>query len=288
MHSDPAYVATLVTLPGLLASELPARAAAAVEGARVEWLVEEEACDVFLPSKEAGARLKEMLVVEPVDIIVQPVATRRKKLLITDMDSTVITVECIDELADYMGLKDKVSAITERAMNGELEFAEALIERVALLAGMQASTLQEVYDARVQFMPGAREMVKTMRENGARCVLVSGGFNFFTSRVAHALGFHADFSNQLEIVDGLLTGRVLLPILGKEAKLQTLEEECAKLRIDVSEACAVGDGANDLPMLLKAGLGIAYHAKPSVQAQTHHHINHTNLRAVLFAQGFRV
>lgn len=222
-----------------------------------------------------------------IDWIVQPIETRRKKLLITDMDSTMITGECIDELADFVGKKAEVAAITERAMNGELDFAEALTERVALLRGLPEAVLQQCYDERVKMMPGGRELVARMRAEGAQCVLVSGGFTFFTQRVAAELGFHEHYANVLEVQDGKLTGRVVPPILGKEAKLAVLQRKVAELGITPEDVLAVGDGANDLPMLLAAGLGVAYHAKPVVQAQAKHRINHCDLSALLYAQGYK-
>ena len=219
------------------------------------------------------------------DTIVQPYPTSPKKLLICDMDSTMITCECIDELADFVGKKSEVATITERAMNGELDFAAALTERVLLLKGLPESTLQHCYDERVKMTSGAKELVQTMRRNGIHCVLVSGGFTFFTARVATELGFHEHYANMLEIENGALTGRVILPILGKEAKLSQLETQCKKLGIGEDEVLAIGDGANDLPMLLAAGLGVAYHAKPVVRAQAKAQINHCDLSALVFLQG---
>lgn len=213
----------------------------------------------------------------PFDAIVQPVDYRRKKLLICDMDSTMITCECIDELADFVGKKAEVSSITERAMNGELQFEEALRERVRLLAGLAESELQRCYEERVKMSKGAKELVQHMRKAGAHCVLVSGGFTFFTSRVAAELGFHEHQGNVLEVVNGKLTGKVLAPILGKEAKLQALQEQCTRLGILPQEALAIGDGANDLPMLLAAGLGVAYHAKPIVQRHARARLNYGSL-----------
>jgi phosphoserine phosphatase len=224
---------------------------------------------------------------QPYDAVVQPLAQRKRRLLICDMDSTMITIECIDEQADFVGKKAQVAVITDRAMNGELDFEAALTERVALLRGLPEATLQECYDERVKPMPGAKELVATMQAGGAHGVLVSGGFTFFTSRVRQALGLHEDYSNQLEIIDGRLTGKVIPPILGKEAKLAKLKETCATMGIDPSQALAVGDGANDLPMLMAAGLGVAYHAKPVVRAQARARITHCDLRALLYAQGYK-
>lgn len=256
---------------------------------KTRWLAENRALDMVVTHTDTArvdAAAQAMLGGERIDAVVQPLADRRKQLLISDMDSTIITVECIDELADFVGKKAEVSVITERAMNGELDFESALAERVALLAGLPESVLQEAYDQRVKFMPGARELVSTMAANGAYCVLVSGGFTFFTSRVAVALGFHEEHANRLEVQGGKLTGRVIPPILGKEAKLESLRNICAIKRIPRELAMAVGDGANDLPMLQAAGLGVAYHAKPVVRSQVTARVNHNDLRALLYVQGY--
>ncbi len=279
-------------LSGTLVSAIEANLA--FKGANIlesRWLSEGEAYDIvlsYLEPEKCEKLARDTLRQERVDIIAQEAATRKKRLLITDMDSTMIREECIDELADFVGKKAEVSAITERAMNGELDFEKALNERVALLAGLPVSTLEQVYRERIHFMGGARELVATMKENGARCVLVSGGFTFFTSRVREALGFDADYSNQLEIENGRLTGRVMQPILDKNVKLQTLLAECTNHLIPLSESMAIGDGANDLPMLLGAGCGIAYHAKPSVEASARTRLRYANLRGALFAQGYSV
>jgi phosphoserine phosphatase len=263
----------------------------AVQGLVVEksvWLEPGVACDLFVTHDNRSALdalVQDIVRDQPYDAVVQPASGRRKKLLISDMDSTMITIECIDELADFVGKKKEVSVITERAMNGELDFAAALTERVALLAGLPESVLQQAYGERVKMMPGAKALVSAMRGWGAHCVLVSGGFTFFTSRVAKELGFHEDHANVLLVEDGKLTGKVQLPILGKEAKLKTLQETCAKLGITSDDVLAVGDGANDLPMLLAAGLGVAYHAKPVVRAQAGARIAHCDLSALLYAQG---
>jgi phosphoserine phosphatase len=223
----------------------------------------------------------------PLDINVVPAEGRRKKLLVADMDSTIISCECLDELADMAGLKDKVSAITERAMRGEIEFAGALRERVGLLKGLPLAALDRVWYERVRLNPGAKELVATMKAQGAYTLLVSGGFTFFTARVAEATGFDEHQSNVL-IDDGkTLSGEVREPILGREAKLAALEGAVAKLGIAYDDVLAVGDGANDLAMIQRAGLGVAYHAKPVVAAAAGASIAHNDLRALLYLQGYR-
>jgi len=222
------------------------------------------------------------------DWAITPAANRRKRLLISDMDSTIIGQECLDELADFAGLKAEVSAITERAMRGELDFAGALTQRVAMLKGLSLSALDACHAERVRLNPGARELVATMKAHGARAVLVSGGFGYFTSRVAAMAGFDADRANTLIDDGALLTGAVGQPILGREAKLTALVEETAALGLTADDALALGDGANDLDMIRAAGLGIAYKAKPIVAAETRARIGHTDLRAALFFQGYGV
>lgn len=222
------------------------------------------------------------------DWAITPAAKRKKRLLISDMDSTIIGQECLDELADFAGLKAEVSAITERAMRGELDFAGALTQRVAMLKGLALTALEQCHNERVRLNPGARELVATMKAHGARAVLVSGGFRYFTSRVSKMAGFDADRANTL-IDDGkALTGAVGIPILGREAKLAALQEETAALGTVVDDSVAMGDGANDLDMIRAAGLGVAYKAKPIVAAETQARIQYTDLRAALFFQGYRV
>lgn len=256
-----------------------------ISAEKIEWKKEGMACDVFFqhstPHTPHGVA-QAILADQPYDGIVQEVSRRSKKLLISDMDSTMITVECIDELADFVGKKVEVSQITERAMNGELDFEAALTERVALLRGLPEAVLEECYDERVKMMGGAKELLEHFKKQGGYTVLVSGGFTFFTSRVREELGFEEDFANILDIKDGRLTGKVILPILGKEAKLKTLQETCAKMNIKTDEVIAIGDGANDLPMLMAAGLGVAYHAKPVVRAQANAQLNHCDLSALIY------
>lgn len=226
------------------------------------------------------------LQAEGVDLAVQAAEGRRKRLLLADMDSTMIRQECIDELAAEAGVGAHVAAITARAMNGELEFEGALRERVALLRGLPEGVIDRVFHQRITFMPGGRELVATMRAQGARTALVSGGFTAFTSRVAAALGFDEHRANDLGIADGALTGTVAEPILGRAAKVQALQEISARLGITPVQAMAVGDGANDLGMLGLAGAGVALHAKPSVAAQCDLRVNHGDLTALLYLQGY--
>jgi phosphoserine phosphatase len=219
------------------------------------------------------------------DAVVQDDENRAKRLLVADMDSTMITVECIDELADYAGLKAEVAAITERAMQGELDFKAALDARVALLAGLEEALLDRCREERVRLTPGAKTLVQTMKARGATTILVSGGFTRFADAVGQQLGFDRVVANRLEASGGKLTGRVLRPIVDAETKRQVLLDACAELGIPVEASLAVGDGANDIPMLQAAGLGIAYHAKPAARAAADAAIDHNDLTALLYAQG---
>lgn len=245
-----------------------------------QWIYESVDADL---REEAAATVAEM----PIDWALVPVAGRRKRLLIADMDSTIINVECLDELADFAGIKAEIAAITERAMAGELAFEPALRERVAKLKGLGLDALQTCFDERVRLNPGAATLVRTMAAHGARCVLVSGGVEFFTARVAALAGFHANRANALIDDGAALTGAVREPILGRAAKLEALQSEAAAIGASAADALAIGDGANDLDMIKAAGLGVAYRAKPLVAAEAHARIEHTNLEAALFFQGFR-
>jgi phosphoserine phosphatase len=247
------------------------------------------AADIFVEGDDPTilrAHADSLLGRMPVDVCCQMAEGRRKRLLIADMDSTIIGCECLDELADFAGLKEQISAITERAMRGELEFEAALRERVAMLKGLSLAALQQTYDERVRLNPGARTLVRTMAAGGARCVLVSGGFEFFTRRVAEAAGFAADRGNRLIDDGATLTGQVGEPILGRAAKLAALHEEAHKAGLAMHETCAIGDGANDLAMIEAAGLGVAYRAKPIVAAQADARIDHRDLTALLYFQGY--
>jgi phosphoserine phosphatase len=236
--------------------------------------------------KAIAERLRAALKDAAVDVVVQPLAARRKRLFIADMDSTMIGQECIDELADLVGLKQHVAAITERAMRGEIAFEPALRERVALLRGLPASVVGDVIAKRITLTPGGRELVNTMRANGAYTCLVSGGFTRFTGPISRTIGFNEDRGNTLIVEDGKLSGRVAEPILGREAKLATLIELRGRLGLSPHDTLAVGDGANDLAMIEAAGLGVAYHAKPKVAAAARARIDHGDLTALLYCQGY--
>jgi phosphoserine phosphatase len=284
-------VATLVADPSKepLSEATVDRAAQALRGVeRRRWLDEGVAADLVFTGdlRAKRAALEESLSGEAIDIIVQPLAHRRKRLLVADMDSTLIGQECVDELADVAGVGGRVATITERAMRGEVAFAPALRERVALLTGMSETVIQDVLKDRIRLNPGARTLVKTMRANGAYVAIVSGGFRQFTRAIRQRLGADEDRANTLMIEGGKLTGEVIEPILGEGAKLGALKEIAAAMGLTLDDTLAVGDGANDLPMLQAAGLGVAYRAKPKVAANAHARIDHADLTALVYAQGF--
>ena len=267
------------------------RAAEAVNAAGLYWLADGIACDIVLRDgadvPAAEANLRAVIAGAPVDLVVQQTEGRRKKFLIADMDSTMIGQECIDELADVVGLKDKVAAITARAMNGEIAFEPALRERVALLKGLPLSVVGDVIASRITLTSGGPELIATMKAQGFHTALVSGGFTVFTNPIAARLGFHENRANILLEKDGILTGEVAEPILGKQAKIDAVTEISARLGISTDEVIAVGDGANDLGMLNLAGSGVALHAKPVVAAQARMRIDHGDLTALLYIQGYR-
>ena len=256
-----------------------------------QWLFDEVAVDIpFAGSEDIAATKKRLRRARgdfPIDIVVQPAAFRRKKLFLADMDSTMIGQECVDELADFAGLKAHVAAITKRAMRGEIAFEPALRERVALLKGLSVGVVDEVLAKRITLTPGGRELVATMRAHGAWTCLISGGFTLFTDAIAAKIGFQENRGNQLIVRDGVLTGEVAEPILGRAAKLATLVELRESFDLDDIDTLVTGDGANDLGMIEAAGLGVAYHAKPAVAAAAAARIDHGDLTALLYAQGFR-
>lgn len=285
-------VATLVSAHGqaLLSDALLATLMQAVPSPRLERLDGEIAADLFFDAADARTaenQLRDALAGAAVDIIVQPAATRRKKLFLADMDSTMIGQECIDELAAYVGLKDLVAGITERAMRGELEFEPALRERVALLKGIKTGVVDEIIAQRITLTPGGSELVRTMRANGAYTALVSGGFTVFTGPISQMIGFDEHRSNLLGVDGDALSGTVIEPILGKQAKLDSLVEMRTQRGLAPSETMAVGDGANDLAMLGEAGLGVAFRAKPAVAAAAAARLDHADLTALLYAQGYK-
>jgi phosphoserine phosphatase len=291
------HVATIVCDPGfpVLTEDMLRRASEALSrSGSPRWLDPWIAVDIdFDPGGAAGARavadrVRSALDNAAVDVIVQREQGRRKKLLLADMDSTMIGQECIDELAAEIGKRAHVAAITERAMRGEIAFEPALRERVALLKGLDRASILGVIASKITLTPGGRVLVQTMRANGAHTVLVSGGFSVFASVIAERIGFHEHQANDLLFgEDGRLSGLVAEPVFGKDAKLTALEHLRDKHGLSVEETLAVGDGANDLAMLEAAGLGIAFHAKPKVAAAADARVDHGDLTALLYAQGYR-
>jgi phosphoserine phosphatase len=269
-----------------LSASIIARVRDALGGGTLDVLSPDEAIDIAVANAPDMAAVRAALNGAAVDAIATNAVERRKALLIADMDSTIVTGETLDELADFVGLKAHIAAITARAMNGELDFKAALRERVAMLQGLPVGALEQTWQ-RVRLTPGARELVATMRAHGAYAALVSGGFSFFTGRVAALCGFDMHRSNTLLDDGNALTGRVAEPILDRDTKLATLAKLADQRGLPLSATLAVGDGANDLDMLSAAGLGVAFRAKPIVAAAAQARVDHADLRALLFAQGYR-
>jgi phosphoserine phosphatase len=287
------HVATLIAKSGALDGKAVEKARALLRNAHpAQWLAADTAADVVFDGAGGGLRaladdIRGALGVLA-DVVVQPADNRRKKLFLADMDSTMIGQECIDELADYAGLKPHIAAITERAMRGEIAFEPALRERVALLKGLPAAIVDEIIANRIRLTPGGRTLLATMRRNGTWTCLVSGGFTLFVEKIAAMIGFDESRSNLLKLdPDGRLAGLVAEPIFGRDQKRATLRELCSRLGLRPEQTLAVGDGANDLDMIAEAGLGVAYHAKPAVAAAAQARIEHSDLTALLYAQGYR-
>jgi phosphoserine phosphatase len=285
------HVATLIDASGLLASSTIEQARRILPGAGPAKMPGPDAADISFSPENApdqSALTAELrALANRVDVVVQPAANRRKKLFLADMDSTMIGQECIDELADYVGLKGRVAAITERAMRGEAAFEPALRERVALLEGLPVSVIDEVIQERIKLTPGGRTLIATMRANGARSCMVSGGFTLFTDRIAAMIGFDESRANTLTLIDGhKLAGEVAEPIFGRDGKRAALIELRNKLGLAKADTLAIGDGANDIDMILEAGLGVAFHAKPKVATAAAARIDHCDLTALLYVQGY--
>jgi phosphoserine phosphatase len=280
-------VCSLIAKPGGLEPAMAEALRNAWGGGDLLWLAPDEAAEFTVEQVPDNVeQVRADLQAAGVDLNVLPAEGRRKKMLLADMDSTMIQQECIDELADEAGVGERVKGITARAMNGELDFEAALIERVGLLKGLPVSVIDQVLQNRITLMPGGSALLATMKENGGYAALVSGGFTAFTAQVARQLGFDENRANTLLVADSTLTGDVGRPILGREAKVEALISITAKLGISATDVIAVGDGANDLGMLTRAGLGVALHAKPSVQEQCNIRVNHGDLSALLFVQGY--
>jgi phosphoserine phosphatase len=284
------FIATLIAAGRLSGGDISAAAdalrEAGIEPGGPQWIDRDKACDLALGAAPAGAREALEGLIAGVDVIVQPAQDRRKRLLAADMDSTMITVECIDELADYAGVKAQVAAVTERAMRGELDFGAALDARVALLKDLDEQAIDRCLQERVRLTPGARTLVRTMRADGAFTLLVSGGFTRFAEPVAQKIGFDAVAANVLAAADGRLTGQVEKPIVDADGKRDAMVAAAERLGLARADLLAVGDGANDIPMLLEAGLGIAYRAKPAVAAAADARVDANDLTALLYLQGY--
>lgn len=288
------HVITLIGAPGAhdAVSEVAQDLMIAVKAAHDPVWLSREACDITFAPKDEDALADAQNALDsipesaPIDRLIQPIEGRRKRMLVADMDSTIIQQECLDEVAAAAGIGKQIAAITERAMRGELVFEDALRERIGLLRGFPQEKLQEVLDQQIELTAGAKELVNTMRVQGGHAVLVSGGFTFFTNAIAQRAGFDIDHANRFLFEDGALSG-VAEPIFGREAKVEAMRSEAIKAGFGLKEVIAVGDGANDLDMLRAAGLGVAYHAKPVVATDTKARIDHGDLTALLFLQGYR-
>ena len=294
MSAEHTAVLSLIAAPGsaALGEDVVERACGAIGAARTDgtWLAHGEAWEIPVSHDPSlKSRVGAEIASRPVDInvLVARGRSRRKSLLVADMESTIIEQECLDELAEYAGIRPRIAAITERAMRGELDFEAALKERVGLLAGLDASILQEIYDRRVSLMPGATTLIATLKAHGAYCALVSGGFTFYTEKIAQRLGFDTQQANTLEVAAGKIAGTVATPILGREAKLSALQRLAGELGVEEADALATGDGANDLAMIKAAGLGVAFRAKPLVAAEAAASVRHGDLTALLYLQGYR-
>ena len=256
-----------------------------------DWLAPDQACDLVFstdaPAAEITKQALDALDGARIDVVCAPLSGRRKKILISDMDSTIIGQECIDELGDAIGAGQAIRKITQEVINGNIGFSDALRQRLVLMKGMRFDLLERVFAERISLNAGARTLVQTMRAHGAFCILVSGGFSFFTSRIAQQVGFHDHQANELTFDNDELTGQVREPILGRSAKLETLNSLCEERGLTPDDVIAVGDGANDIKMIAAAGLGVAYHASESLKQHANAHIDHGDLSALLFAQGYR-
>lgn len=278
----------------MVATDIPlqdahfAKARAVLETGKINWLAKDKAADMVLAGKPDTTLIKtlrEQFRSERIDVFFTRSENRRKKLLLADMDSTIVDSETLDELAACAGIKDRIAAITARAMNGELDFKEALRERVGLLKGLPESAVRQTIAA-TNLNPGAQIFVQMMKKNAAACVLVSGGFTLFTAAIAEQAGFTHNHGNLLHLENGVLTGTVGEPILDKNSKLDFLQSYCADFSLTPDDVLSIGDGANDLPMLEAAGLGIGYHPKPVLQDALDNCILHGDLSAALYAQGY--
>jgi len=290
------YILTLIANPQnpVLTASIAAEVTSAIGCTqKPQWLAPDIACDIAVGETQPFdvhvvlAIAQQVLAGNAVDVAIQPCAHRRKRLLIADMDSTIIGQECIDELGAAFGLKSQIAEITTRAMNGEFAFEDSLLRRVALLKGLPQKALEEVFESRITLNPGAKELVATMRANGAYCALISGGFTYFTQRITKMTGFDHHDANTLLFENGLLSGDVTRPILGRESKLVALEKMRSERNLLKEDVIAVGDGANDLAMIAEAGVGVAYHAKPQVAKMADVTIKHGDLTALLYLQGYK-